>query len=368
MSTSKPPRERTQPGAGPRPPVSWVRSARERRVLDADQRRDIETQLYADDADRAAYLRRFAVLMALSTLIATFGIATDSGPVVIGAMLVAPLMTPLLGLACALTTGAPRRQLESALTVALASGGAIALAWLAAKSFPEPRFVTERSGELLARTRPGTLDMSIALAAGAAGAYVTVHRQAVSALPGAAIAVALIPPLAAVGISIELGRSDLANGAILLYLTNLAGIILAAAITFIVTGVVARRDGGRFTTRTRWGLAGATITVIALGVPLGTAGRNAINTARDEHTVSETITTWIGSQNIALRSSSIDGDDVLIELAGPQAPTTTAQLAKRIEDDLDRKLEVAVRFTTQQDLLGSVPRADAASRRLAPSP
>ena len=355
MNTTKNPRKRTRPGAGPRPPAAWVRRARERRVLDPDQRRDITTQLYVDDADRAAYLRRFAVLMALSTLIATFGIATDSAPVVIGAMLVAPLMTPLLGLACALTTGAPRRQLESALTVAAASGGAIALAWLAAKTFPEPQFVTEQSNELIARTRPGTLDMSIALAAGAAGAYVTVHRQAVSALPGAAIAVALIPPLAAVGISIELGRTDLANGAILLYLTNLAGIVLAAAVTFIATGVVARRDGGRFTTRTRWGLAAATVMVIVLGIPLGTAGRNAVNTARDEHTISAATTKWIGSQNIALRSSSIDGDEVLIELAGPRAPATTRRLAKLIEDELHRRLKVAVRFTTQQELIDTGP-------------
>ncbi len=355
MNTTKNPRKRTRPGAGPRPPAAWLRRVREGRVLAADQRRDITTQLFVDDADRAAYLRRFAVLMALSTLIATFGIATDSAPVVIGAMLVAPLMTPLLGLACALTTAAPRRQLESALTVAAASGGAIAIAWLAAKTFPEPQFVTEQSRELLARTRPGTLDMSIALAAGAAGAYVTVHRQAVSALPGAAIAVALIPPLAAVGISIELGRTDLANGAILLYLTNLAGIVLAAAITFIVTGVVARRDGGRFTTRTRWGLAAATVMVIVLGIPLGTAGRNAVNTARDEHTVSATTTKWIGTRNIALRSSSIDGDDVLIELAGPIAPTTTRQLAKLIEDNLHRQLKVAVRFTTQEALLNTAP-------------
>ncbi len=349
MSTGAGPR--SKPGAGPRRVVQWLRNARQRRVLGPEQRRDVETQLYPDATGRGAYRRRFTVLMALSTLIATFGIATDSGPVVIGAMLVAPLMTPLLGLACALTTGSPRRQLDAALTVGAASAGAIALAWLAAKSFPEPRFVTEQSRELLARTAPGTLDMSIALAAGAAGAYVTVHRQAVAALPGAAIAVALIPPLSAVGISIELGRNDLANGAILLYLTNLAGIILAAAITFIVTGVVARRDGGRFTTRTRWGLGAATILVVLLGIPLATAGRDAINTARDEHAISAATTRWIGDRNLALLSSSIDAGDVEIQLAGPQPPAATSRLAALLEDALHRKLSVTVRFTTQLELL-----------------
>ena len=99
MSATQSPPERRQPDRGPRPSAAWVRRVRQRRLLDPDHREDIKAQLYVDDADRAAYLRRFAVLMALSTLIATFGIATDSAPVVIGAMLVAPLMTPLLGLA-----------------------------------------------------------------------------------------------------------------------------------------------------------------------------------------------------------------------------------------------------------------------------
>lgn len=328
----------------------WLRRARERRVLDPAHRDDIKAQLYPDPADRAAYLRRFAVLMALSTLIATFGIAGDAGPVVIGAMLVAPLMTPLLGLACALTTGEPRRQLEAAVTVAAASGCAIALAWLAAKTFPEPQFVIEQSRELLARTAPGTLDMSIALAAGAAGAYVTVHRQAVAALPGAAIAVALIPPLSAVGISLELGRSDLAEGALLLYLTNLAGIILAAAITFIVTGVVARREGGRFTTRTRRGLVAATLGVLALSVPLGTAGRDAIDTARDQNAVSAATTEWIAGRDLTVQASSVDGDEVRIDLAGPSVPRSAERLRAAIRERLRRDIRLSVRFTRQLSL------------------
>ncbi len=184
--------------------------------MNPDRTDDICAQLYFEDAERRPYVIRFAVLMATSTLIATFGIATDSGPVVIGAMLAAPLMTPLLGLSGALVMGWPKRQLEQTLFVAGAGVGAITLAFLAAKTFSQPTFVIEQSGELLARTSPGTLDMSIALAAGTAGAYVTVHRKAVAALRGAAIAVALIPPLAAVGISMSIGRGDLAGGALLL--------------------------------------------------------------------------------------------------------------------------------------------------------
>lgn len=327
-----------------------LRDWRARRVLDADRLDRVEDEIFVADHDRVAYLRRFGVLMALSTLIATFGIANDSGPVVIGAMLVAPLMSPLLGLAAALTLGKPARQLESLLVVAGGAAGAIALAWLAAKTFPEPRFVTEQSGELLARTEPGTLDMSIALAAGAAGAYVTVHAKAVSALPGAAIAVALIPPLSAVGISLELGRGELAGGAMLLFVTNLAGIVLAAALTFIAAGVVARREGGAFATRTRWGLALAAVAVLAVSYPLGRLGQAAVAESLDQREVSTAIENWIGERELTVEGTAIEDERVDVDLVGPRAPGSVGELTADIRARLGRPVEVSVRFTQRREL------------------
>jgi uncharacterized hydrophobic protein (TIGR00271 family) len=324
------------------------------RVLGDAAREQVAAQFYPGPGDRAGHLRRFAVLMALSTLIATFGLAGDSAAVVIGAMLVAPLMTPLLGLACGVTMGRADRQIESAVTVLAGSAGAIGLAWVAAKTFSQPDFVTARSHELLARTQPGTLDLGIALAAGAAGAYVTVHRQIVAALPGAAIAVALIPPLATVGISLELGRGDLASGALLLYLTNLAGIVLAASATFLATGVFAHSDGARFTKHTRRGLIVAAVSVLALGVVLEIGGRDAINIARDQHAVDAATTVWIGHRPLVVQGTTVDGDRVEIDLAGPSAPASTADLYRQINAHLHRRVRLTVRFTEQR-ILGSAP-------------
>ena len=87
-----------------------------------------------------------------------------------------------------------------------------------------------------ARTAPGLLDLGVALAAGAAGAYVAARRTGTDALPGVAIAVSLVPPLATVGICLELGRLDDAAGAGLLFLTNFASITVVASIVFILTG------------------------------------------------------------------------------------------------------------------------------------
>ncbi len=319
-------------------------------MLGEVEREEVAAGLYPEPGGRRAYLRRFSVLMALSTLIATFGLAGDSAAVVIGAMLIAPLMTPLLGVACGLTMGRARRQLESAVTVVVASAGAIGLAWLAAQTFSQPDFVTAQSHELLARTQPGTLDMGVALAAGAAGAYVTVHRQEVAALPGAAIAVALIPPLSAIGISLYLGRGDLATGALLLCVTNLAGIVLAASVTFIATGVFVHRDGGRFSPHTRWGLVAAVVSVLALGVLLEAGGRDAIDTALDVHAVGAVTDAWIGQRALVVQNTTVDGDRVEIDLAGPTAPARTADLYRLIRGRLQRPVMLTVRFTQQQVL------------------
>ena len=82
-------------------------------------------------------------------------------------------------------------------------------------------------------------DLAIAVLAGTAGAFVSVRSEASSALPGVGIAVALVPPLAAIGMTLGIGDLDLAGGAILLYLTNLVGIILAASIVFTLAGFAA---------------------------------------------------------------------------------------------------------------------------------
>jgi uncharacterized hydrophobic protein (TIGR00271 family) len=320
------------------------------RVLGEVEREAVVARFYLEPGDRVGDVRRFSVLMALSTLIATFGLAGDSAAVVIGAMLVAPLMTPLLGLACGVTMGRAERQLESAVMVLAGSAGAVGLAWLAAKTFSQPAFVTARSQQLLARTQPGTLDLGIALAAGAAGAYVTVHRQIVAALPGAAIAVALIPPLATVGISLQLGRGDLASGALLLYFTNLAGIVLSASVTFIATGVFAHRDGARFTSQTRHGLIVAALSVLALAVVLEIGGRDAINIARDVHAVDTATTAWVGHRPLVVQATTVDGDRVEIDLAGPTAPASTVDLYRRIDARLHRRVMLTVRFTEQRIL------------------
>lgn len=83
---------------------------------------------------------------------------------------------------------------------------------------------------------PTTIDMLIALAAGAAGAFAAVNTRVSSSIAGVAIAVALVPPLAVVGICLSGGRTADALGATLLFLTNFVAIVMAASLVFVLTG------------------------------------------------------------------------------------------------------------------------------------
>ena len=181
----------------------------------------------------------FFFMLAASGVIATFGLLSNSAAVIIGAMIVAPLMNPIISLAFGSIEMNRVLVLRSLLTIVFGTIIIITMAF----------FVSEIIGwklagsELIARMRPSLIDLGIAVAAGAAAAFAYTRPSVSSALAGIAIAVALVPPLCTVGIALALGHkagTDIgfvmgtvsARGPFLLYLTNIFGIILSAALIF----------------------------------------------------------------------------------------------------------------------------------------
>ncbi len=174
----------------------------------------------------------FFVMMGLATLIATFGLLLNSGAVIIGAMLVAPLFTPLLALSLSIAQGNVR--LLRLAVEAMAKGIALSIGLAALISlFSASNSVTP---EITSRIHPGFLDLFVALASGAAGAYAVARKDVATALPGVAIAAALVPPLGVVGVGLSKGDLNIIGGASLLFATNLIAISLAGAITFLLLG------------------------------------------------------------------------------------------------------------------------------------
>lgn len=180
----------------------------------------------------------YFLLVFLSCSIATFGLITDSVAVIIGAMLVAPLMSPILGLSLASVAG--EQRMFSQAVMALIEGVLLALAlsalwgWIA-QSLPFD-LLLELPREVLSRTKPSPFDLGIALAGGAAAAYALAQPRLSAALPGVAIATALMPPVCTVGIGISLGNLNVALGAGLLFLTNMAAISFAGIMVFALLG------------------------------------------------------------------------------------------------------------------------------------
>lgn len=174
----------------------------------------------------------FFVLIGLSTLIASLGLLLSSPAVVIGAMLVAPLMSPMIGAGMAIVLGNPRFLRLSLGAVVKGTLLAIVLGMLTGLLQQNQPLTPE----ILARTQPTLLDLGVAVFAGLAGAYALAHSEAAAALPGVAISAALVPPLATVGIAFATGNFRESAGALLLYSTNLVAIVAAAVLVFITLG------------------------------------------------------------------------------------------------------------------------------------
>jgi uncharacterized hydrophobic protein (TIGR00271 family) len=303
---------------------------------------------------RPPYLQQYIALMVLSAAIAAFGLVNDSAAVVIGAMLVAPLMTPILAVAAAAVQGWGRRMLDS---LAIIGGGALLAVGVGiVVSFLTPvlRADLPLPGELLARTNPNMIDLGIAIAAGAAGGFVAVRPAASGALPGVGIAVALVPPLATVGLSAGLAQWDLAFGALLLFGTNLVAIILAAGLVFVAAGFGAYRDmGASHNAR----LAGAVVVVgvVIVGIPLTLHSVERLEQGDAIAATARDVREWAPDLKVTqvIVDRSQEATQVTIGLTGVEPPPDPDLLAARLAQQLRDAVDVEIVFLPLE--AGSAP-------------
>lgn len=197
-------------------------------------------------------------LLFLSVVISTLGLVANSSATIIGAMIIAPLMGPILGIAFSMIMANRRLLRRSSLSVLTGTLLAISTSALISQAVG----IEALTPEIRARVSPTLIDLGVALAAGAAGAFAKSRRTIADALPGVAIAVALVPPLSVIGIGIASNSQSVTLGASLLFLTNLTGIVFSGGLVFIL-----QRYGS--VERAQRGLAVAIILLCVLGIPLG---------------------------------------------------------------------------------------------------
>ncbi|HFD40194.1 MAG TPA: DUF389 domain-containing protein [Anaerolineae bacterium] len=174
----------------------------------------------------------FFVLITLAATIATFGLLQNSVAVIIGAMLVAPLMSPIASLAMGIVQGDGDLMRVAGEAIAKGVALAIGVGVVITLISPDPFGLDQ----IVSRTRPILLDLGVALASGAAAGYALSRKEVSAALPGVSISVALVPPLCVVGYGLAKANLVIAGGAFLLFSTNVIAIILAAALVFLLLG------------------------------------------------------------------------------------------------------------------------------------
>ncbi|MEM8620340.1 MAG: TIGR00341 family protein [Actinomycetota bacterium] len=301
-----------------------------------------------------AKLTRFAVLMFFSGVIATGGVLTDSTAVVIGAMLIAPLMTPLMAIAISIVMGWPNRLARSALIVL----GGILLVILIGIVLGEVGPVSvdaTTNTQILSRSSPTILDLVIAVAAGAAGAYGLSRPDVSDALPGVAIAISLVPPLSVIGVTIAAGAYDEASGALLLFTTNALAIIIVGGATFIVTGLTPLRVAQANRQRVRTASAAVLALAVFVVAALGLNGREVASNALEAGRASEAVQRWIdGSDDFSVLSVDVTGNTVQVTIIGPPVGAPSVEgLQEGLSSALGRTVTTDLRVRVQtRDVVG----------------
>jgi len=279
----------------------------------------------------------FIVLLASSTLIATFGLFQNSPAVIIGAMIIAPLMRPLVGLSLATMTADVYLLMRASITLVAGTLVAVFLSALMAFLLHSLEFTPE----ILGRTHPTMLDLGVAIAAGACGAYCQTSKKLTESLAGVAIAVALVPPLCVVGIGIAFNSFPTWSGASLLYATNLIGITFAGALVFLVMGFTPLE-------RAKKGLAVSSAICALLLVPLGLSMRELIL----ENQISRNVKTTLKEKTFTFKDLQLEDVQVqgfkspltvVATVYSPEQPITGRQVAL-VQSFLSGEIGMPVEF------------------------
>ena len=273
----------------------------------------------------------FMVMMILSTLISTFGLFANSSPVVIGAMILAPIISPIVSFSMGMVRYDVSMLKKGFVTITSGTLVSLAIAAIVALSIPL-KIITP---EIEARLSPTLLDMGIAVSSGIAAAYAHSKESIAKSIAGVAIAVALVPPLSVAGIGIGWWDWEVFSGAILLYATNLAGIILFAGLTFLMLGFAPFK-------RAKMGLVYTFIIVILVAVPLSLSFNRIMQEASITRSLEGTTI-----DNVVLRDVKIRFGSQLVvslRLVGPESvePERIQRIKEEIEDRINRPIVLEV--------------------------
>ena len=300
-------------------------------IEDADVTR-MRDALFFEGPERGHRLSKFWVLLTLAAVIAGAGVITDSTATVIGAMIVAPLMTPILGIVLAIVLADRANLLRSMALVVAGACTVVAIAMLLGAILPYG-ITAQNNSQVAARISPRLMDLLAALATGAVGATALARSDISDTLPGVAIAISLVPPLSVVGLTLEAGRPGEAGGALLLFLTNVVA-ILASGVAILVFYRVHNRAQSTLG-RTRDGRIGAVFAIAVLigviAIPLTLTARHISNTSKEIADTHAVVDPWASAAGWSVLSVSTTHDGVMVRATGPLPEPSTTGLRSTLD-------------------------------------
>jgi uncharacterized hydrophobic protein (TIGR00271 family) len=321
------------------------------RVLPASQRWDLghlRDHLDLLHGDRDSKVSAFWTMLTLSGVIAVAGVLGNSTATVIGAMIIAPLGVPIMGIALGVVRGEGRLVARAG---AFVGGGVVlvvGIGLVASAMLPRTTDLLTNP-QVTGRTSPTLVDMIAALATGLAGAVGMSRRDVSDVLPGVAIAISLVPPLGVVGVCAGQGQWVMALGAFVLFASNMVAMVLAGTLTFTAYGYATEvaTDGGgvgavgHLRRRRAYTAIAAGLVLVMIPLLANTVATTlvALWTAR----VSDAAQAWVGQvPGARVIGVTVESRTAVISIICPGEPPSVSELMKALDGQVPDGVQIMV--------------------------
>lgn len=287
----------------------------------------------------------YYVLTILSCILSTIGLILGATAVIIGAMIVAPLMTPILAFSLGVIWGDISLIRTSVQSILKGVFWGIVISAAIAYLVPLPTL----SQEIISRTHPTLFDILVALASGIVGAYGYANKRISNTLIGIAIAVALMPPLCTIGIGIGIKSYPVASGAALLFFINLISISLAGAVVFWIMKIhPALADQDLVAKRAIWQILISLAILTGISAPVGIFMYNEYLVTNAEREIRERVRQEFKDHSIfrisRLKREEENSIDIILTGITPPNPGKAAKLKKELLNIHSEIKEIRISF------------------------
>jgi uncharacterized hydrophobic protein (TIGR00271 family) len=314
-----------------------------------------EDKLFFEGAKRRVNLERFVVLLFLSTVIATYGVLGDSTATIIGAMIIAPLMIPIMATAAGLVMGDMGRAGRSFLRVVGGVAGVIFTAWFIGSFLNATVVSYTTNSAITGRISPSLTDLAVALASGAAGAFAMSRADVADSLPGVAISISLVPPLCVVGIGLSEGEWSVATGAMLLFLTNFLSILLAGGGVLALLGLSAASTKELTGTARRKAFIYIAIGALLVAIPLAATSIRVATETTAELQTQRFVQLWLDQTDFRVTKVEADGRNLNVLINGSGDLPAVDELGANLQSAIGPKVNMKMRVVPSETLLYPEP-------------